>query len=56
MTLLDPRASMDAMVKRKNPFTAPVGNRTPVIQPVAPVTDNNIIQSCHEPPDLDQKI
>jgi hypothetical protein len=26
------RAGMDAVVKKKNPFPAPVGNRTPVIQ------------------------
>jgi len=30
-----PRAGLDAVAKRKNPFIAPVGNRTPVAQSVA---------------------
>jgi hypothetical protein len=28
-----PRTSLDAGVKKKNPFTAPAGSQTPVIQP-----------------------
>jgi hypothetical protein len=30
-----PRAGLDEVAKVKNPIIAPVGNRTPVIQPVA---------------------
>jgi hypothetical protein len=30
-----PRAGLDAVAKRKNPFPVPTGNRTPVAQPVA---------------------
>jgi hypothetical protein len=29
------RTGVDAVAKRKNPIIAPVGNRTPVVQPVA---------------------
>jgi len=28
---LGPKAGVDAVAKRKNPITAPVGNRTPVV-------------------------
>jgi len=30
-----PRAGLDAVAKGINPFIAPAGNRTPVVQPVA---------------------
>jgi len=33
--LVGPRVSLDAVAKRKNPFPAPAGNQTPVIQPIA---------------------
>jgi hypothetical protein len=29
-----PRPGLDAVLKRKAPFPVPVGNRTPVVQPV----------------------
>jgi len=29
-----PRAGLDMVVKRKDPFSAPVGSGTPVVQPV----------------------
>jgi len=32
---VDPEVSMDAMTKREYPFSAPAGNRTPLVQPVA---------------------
>jgi len=32
---MGPRASLDMVAKRKNPFPAPAGNQTLVIQPLA---------------------
>jgi hypothetical protein len=32
--LAGPIAGLKAVVKRKHPFIAPVGNRTPAVQPV----------------------
>jgi hypothetical protein len=32
---MGPRAGLDAVAKRKDPFLVPIGNRTPVVQPVA---------------------
>jgi len=34
-TLLGPRAGLDAVAYKKNPFLASAGNQTSVIQPVA---------------------
>jgi len=39
-----PRADLDAVAKReKNSFIAPVGNRTPVIQPVNTLAELSLI-------------
>jgi hypothetical protein len=36
---LDSRAGLDAVRKRKNPLTSPIGNRTPVVEPVGLLTE-----------------